>query len=321
MDNEAQNHFIADAVRNSLGLAPDKTPPEFNQAGACLPRWHLLMLQDRRRLEYYSEIIKAKVKGKVVLDVGTGSGILSYLSLKWGAKKVYSVEENPALQEVYRHFMKEHLASGKAELICDDAQFLRLEQFLEGAPDIVVHELFGAFGMGENLIPIFRSLTQEGILTPKTQLVPDGMEVWMRPVWSEQVSKDGIVDSFEGYPLEELQIFGHQNFWEQDYLGSRASNWQSAGDSQLLFKCNLKDLTLPDSVIMNFKASKCSHIKLWMNILDTETGLMHSNDHQVLESHWANTFLTIPQWLRGTDFKVEFKIHPDKVEVFRFIKD
>lgn len=319
MDNQAENNFIADVIQKSLGVAADKIPADFQQIGWSLPRWHLLMLQDKRRLEFYSEIIKRKVAGKIVLDLGTGSGVLSYLALKWGAKKVYSVEDNPALQAVYRHLMKEPLSQGRAELISDDAKFLRLDQFFDGPPEVFIHELFGSFGMGENLIPIFRALQNEKILTSTTQMAPDYLEVFMRPVWSEYMAKEGLVEAFDGYPLNDLNIFGCQTFWEQDYLASRASNWETTGEAQTLFNCNLRDLVLPKTVELFFKASKCSHLKLWMNIVDTDSGLSHSNDHEVLESHWANSYLTIPFALRGEDFSVEFNIYPDKIEVYRFI--
>lgn len=321
MDQQTDNEYVKDIIKKSLGVSPENIPPEFQQIAWNVPRWHLLMLQDKPRMEYYSSIIRPKVKDKIVLDVGTGSGILSYLALKWGAKKVYSVEENPALQAVYRHLMRDHLESGRAELISDDAQFLRLGNFSDGPPDVIVHELFGAYGMGENLIPIFRALSSEGILTDKTEIVPDLLEAWMRPVVSDQLSQDDQIEAFEGYPLNELNVFGHQNFWEQDYSASLASNWQTVGQSQLLFRCYLRDLILPEKVTIAFEASSASHIKLWMNIIDKNTGLVHANDHQALPSHWSNSYLSIPPWLRGSGFNVEFKIHPDRIEVHRFSKN
>jgi hypothetical protein len=318
MDDLENNDFIATVIGESLGRDPKDLSLEFFDAGDALPRWHLLMLQDKRRLEYYSDIIKPKVKDKIVLDVGTGSGILSYFALKWGAKKVYSVEQNPALQSVYRHLMKQYIEEGRAELISDDALYLRLDQFEEGAPDVIVHELFGSIGMGENLIPIFRALRTEGILTEKSLIVPDSLEVWVRPVWSGIISHEAQIEAFDGYPLNEMNIFGCQSFWEQDYLASRSANWETMGESKILFNCDLKKLELPDTVILSFEASKSSHLKLWMKIKDTQTDLIHINDHQEVDSHWANAFLTIPYWLRGKAFQIEFKIFANRLQVKRF---
>jgi hypothetical protein len=318
MNNEENDELIEIHIGKALNTRSEELTKDFYDVAWNLPRWHLLMLQDRHRLEYYRNVITPKVKGKIVLDVGTGSGILSHLALKAGARKVYSVEQNPALIAVYRHLMKIPLEQGQAELISNDANNLRLEQFSEGPPEVIVHELFGSIGMGEYLIPIFRSFREEGILTDKSVLIPDQLEVWSRPVWSEILSKEAHLDAFEGYPLEKLNIFGHQNIWEQEYNASLASDWKSAGDDQLVFSCNLHDLNLPDTVKLSFVGTHCSHLKFWMKVVDTSTGLIHEDDHQKRETHWANAYLSIPPWFRGKSFQVEFKIFPNSIQLLRF---
>ena len=53
------------------------------------------MLEDRKRTgSYYDAVMKNQnlFKDRVVLDVGTGSGILALFAAKAGAKKVYAVE-------------------------------------------------------------------------------------------------------------------------------------------------------------------------------------------------------------------------------------
>lgn len=53
------------------------------------------MLEDHKRTgAYYNAVMqnRRQFKDKVVLDVGTGSGILAIFSAMAGAKKVYAVE-------------------------------------------------------------------------------------------------------------------------------------------------------------------------------------------------------------------------------------
>lgn len=56
---------------------------------------HQLMLKDKSRNKAYHDAIinsKEDFAGKVVLDVGTGTGILSVFCAQAGARKVYAVE-------------------------------------------------------------------------------------------------------------------------------------------------------------------------------------------------------------------------------------
>jgi 2-polyprenyl-3-methyl-5-hydroxy-6-metoxy-1,4-benzoquinol methylase len=56
---------------------------------------HELMLRDKVRTETFRDAVEANAhlfKGKVVMDVGAGTGILSLFCARSGAGKVYAVE-------------------------------------------------------------------------------------------------------------------------------------------------------------------------------------------------------------------------------------
>jgi histone-arginine methyltransferase CARM1 len=68
------------------------------------------MMQDYIRTGTYQRAILANLpdfKDKVVLDVGAGSGILSFFAIQAGARKVYAVEASTMAQhaEVSLHFV------------------------------------------------------------------------------------------------------------------------------------------------------------------------------------------------------------------------
>src|SRR2546426_7231890 len=57
------------------------------------------MIHDRVRTNAYAEALRTSVNpDSVVLDIGTGSGILALLACKFGARRVYAIEPGEAIQ-------------------------------------------------------------------------------------------------------------------------------------------------------------------------------------------------------------------------------
>ncbi len=50
------------------------------------------MLKDKVRMDAYKQAIEKAAQGKVVIDVGAGTGVLSIMAANFGAKFVHAVE-------------------------------------------------------------------------------------------------------------------------------------------------------------------------------------------------------------------------------------
>lgn len=76
----------------------------------CEFQIHKLMIQDSPRTEAYKNAIlsnRSLFEGKTVLDVGTGTGILSIFCAQAGAAKVYAVEASRTA-EIARELIEEN---------------------------------------------------------------------------------------------------------------------------------------------------------------------------------------------------------------------
>jgi hypothetical protein len=85
---------------------------------------------DSQRNTAYENWISENVKDKTVIDLGAGSGILCYLAVKYGAKKVYALERRGRLI----HRMK--------EILGDTVEYIHADLLEAELPecDIYLHE-------------------------------------------------------------------------------------------------------------------------------------------------------------------------------------
>lgn len=114
-------------------------PPTNDQfLGQFIPlHYHYQMLQDVDRMRAFKTAIEALVSpGMSVLELGSGTGVLSSFAARCGAK-VHSIERNPELVACSRKLIQDNRLSDSVTIVHDDA-----ERFVPNKPvDIVICEM------------------------------------------------------------------------------------------------------------------------------------------------------------------------------------
>lgn len=106
----------------------------------------LPMLNDTGRNQFYKAAIERAAPGKVVCDVGAGTGLLSILAAKAGATKVIAVEQDSARAEYMRSIIERVGLLDKIEIVNDN--FLNTDI----SADVYVSETFNTQIFGEDMI-------------------------------------------------------------------------------------------------------------------------------------------------------------------------
>lgn len=128
------------------------------------------MLNDLIRVKQYTKAINETCKGKVVLDIGCGTGILSVLAIEAGATKVYAVD-NADVEKLMTNEFKQHIKEGKIEFIKSTIEKLTSGDHIKILEvDVVLSECMGYFLILENMISSY-------LLAIKTFLKPEGIVV------------------------------------------------------------------------------------------------------------------------------------------------
>jgi len=178
-------------------------------------RDHVLMVNDLARGEKYYQAMKAKIRpGNVVLEVGTGAGLLSCIAASLGAKHVYTVEGSAVMHDVARKVFEANGLSDKITLLNAHSKDLASLGAIKEPIDVFVTETIGALGLEEGILPIFEHVRP--LLSPNAKIIPEN-------VTFKQclVNMSGIRDQAEvlrpifGFDLSALngEVKSNQFYW------------------------------------------------------------------------------------------------------------
>ena len=137
-------------------------------------RW---MVADRPRTSAFAKAIAEVVKpGDVVIDVGAGTGILSLLAAKAGARRVIGVERSD-IARLARELIRQNGFEDRVEIFHGDAKNLQLNESV----DVIISEWLGHMAYVENM---FRSVihVRDAWLKPGGKLLPSSVDVMLAPI-------------------------------------------------------------------------------------------------------------------------------------------
>ena len=104
---------------------------------------HELMLRDRPRVNaYHDAIMKNKhlFENKIVLDVGSGTGVLSMFAAKAGAKLTFAVDACPRICHLAEELIRSNRLQDRIRVI--NKRIEEIEQFDEPI-DVIISEWMG----------------------------------------------------------------------------------------------------------------------------------------------------------------------------------
>jgi type III protein arginine methyltransferase len=140
---------------------------------AGVPTWHVGLLRDRVRAEAYDRALRRVVEpGQVVLDVGTGSGLLAMMAARAGAQLVVACERDPTLAQVATDVIERNGLGDRIRVVAKDSRDLVVGVDLPRPADVVVSEIVSNDLLGERVLETLRSvrrrlLTEDAVAIPR----------------------------------------------------------------------------------------------------------------------------------------------------------
>ena len=138
---------------------------------------HVEMLNDRTRTSRLIAGIQEVVKpGDIVVDIGTGTGVLAVAAARAGARHVYAIEATN-FGEFAREVFEANKVADRVTLIEGWSTQVSLPELA----DVLVSDIIGSEPLAENVLEITADAVKR-LLKPSARLIPNKVKIFGLPV-------------------------------------------------------------------------------------------------------------------------------------------
>lgn len=174
-----------------------------------VPDWHLPMLNDRRRNDAFQESIEravANIGDGVVLDIGTGSGLLAMMAARGGAKRVVGCEMLPVLAKTATKVVADNGLSEQISIYPKMSTELQVGAELPEPASLIIAEIFDTVLIGEGVLPSLRHALRE-LAKPGAQVIPAGATAWGVLIQCDELRRINPITEVSGFDLSAMDVF------------------------------------------------------------------------------------------------------------------
>lgn len=198
------------AIREAVRANPDYRMARNNLDKAyekLVPRWHFPMMNDEARNEAYNRALqKVITPDSVVLDIGTGSGLLSMMAIRAGAKHVYTCEAEQIIAEKAKEIIALNGMADRITVIPKMSTSVQVGVDMPEQADVLVSEIVDVGLLAEGVV----SSTQHAralLIKPGAPILPCGAVVYAALIESEQIHQDNHVATANGFDVSPFNEF------------------------------------------------------------------------------------------------------------------
>jgi protein arginine N-methyltransferase 7 len=162
--------------------------------------WHFAMINDLDRNKFYQTLLHAAIDpDSVVLEIGAGSGLLSIMAAKAGARRVIAIEANREMAALARQIIAANGMTDRIEVINKMSTDVDAAELGE-RPTILVSEILGTLLLGESALHYVED-ARDRLLAPGGVILPALGTQYVTLVESEEVCQITSVCSWESIDL------------------------------------------------------------------------------------------------------------------------
>jgi type II protein arginine methyltransferase len=260
-----------------------------------IPPWHFVMMNDAARNAAYDAALRRAAKGKRVLDIGTGAGLLAMMAARAGAAEVVSCEQVPLIAKAARDIVARNGFAERIAVIGRTSTQLALGRDLPGPAEVLVTETFSSGLLGEDVLPTIEH-ARANLLSVGAQIIPCAAGVRGYLVGGEGLRDKLFVGAAAGFDLAPFAAFAPAKIG----LSLDHEPHEILSDDVDLLTFDLMQTVFPETrvehAIRVTRAGTCLGVAQWLKLgLDEETSYENRPSAQANGATWAHIVYRFPR--------------------------
>lgn len=235
MQQDGQGGKALDLCDSALRLAPEdgKLAAKVTALmSRTVPQWHFNIIRDEtRNAAYEAALRRAVTPHSLVLEIGSGTGILAMMAARAGARSVVTCEMVPAIARQAAEIVAQNGYADRVRVIAKHSDKLDVEADLGGRADILVSEIVGNNLLGESVSPAHEHAVRH-LLKPGAQVIPARGSI--RVALAHHTLKPPDLTNIAGFDLSAFAVL------------ARRVRQLSVDDPQLTLRSEASDLFVFD---------------------------------------------------------------------------
>jgi type II protein arginine methyltransferase len=263
-----------------------------------VPFWHIPMLNDARRNDAFELAIRKAVAKEGpdarILDIGTGSGLLSMMAARAGARNIVTCEKVPVIAETAGRIIAANGHERQIRVVNKSSSRIVVGEDIGARADILISEILSSDLLAEDVLSTFED-AHARLLRQGATIVPRAATAVGCLVESDVLSNYAFVGDVSGFDISPFGALAAQRL---PVHGTMTSWRRLSGDVDLLridlsareHPAEIRKLPVPveeDGVAVG--------VVQWMNV-DLADGVAFSNHpDDYSDGGWLQVLHTFPQ--------------------------
>ncbi|WP_207457204.1 tetratricopeptide repeat protein [Azospirillum sp. SYSU D00513] len=208
-----------EVIEAARAIDPDHPLVAFTRRlihSGAVPGWHLPMINDFERNEAYDAALRRAVKpDSLVLEIGTGSGIVAMMAARAGAGKVVTCEVNPILARVAKETVARNGYEDRVSVVPKLSTQLVMGEDMPEKADVFVSELINIGMLAPRMLSVLQH-ARTHLVKPGGAIIPRASTVYAMLVETPELARINPVKTIDGFDMSSFDVFRSPGYQQID---------------------------------------------------------------------------------------------------------